>query len=110
MPRVLEMIHDCKLCGYPRRFRLHGLEGTLTPQIEADAKEWAKHFHWCDTHRLCAVCGGYVKSGENGDLDCAANDGSIRIHEDYTDHYLKVAQGDLGRHLIVHKECLPRTE
>jgi hypothetical protein len=78
------------------------------PHMPETAAEFARHQHWCDVHRLCAVCGKYVASGESGDLECAVNDGSIAIHPDYNDYFQTIKRGDISRLLIVHRSCTQR--
>lgn len=98
----------CEICGGKRPFNVWG-DGSInfdreSNEYKEEVLEWGKHFHWTDNHRLCAVCGKYVKSG---DLDVAVNDGSIEIHKDYTDEYKKVEQGNrFGHLLIVHPRCI----
>jgi hypothetical protein len=107
MQPVLSGTFPCPICKRDRTFQVFGLLAPEErPRVLKDATEFARHQHWCDAHRLCAVCGKYVKSGESGDLECAVNDGQIRIHPDYNDYFLKVERGDISRLLIVHKACI----
>ncbi len=100
---------DCELCGHPQPVQLYGdTDSSFTPEHEPELIEWAKHFHWCGTHRVCAVCGKLVMSEE---LELAVNDGSVKIHQNYTDHYMKVKTGEkLGHLLIIHSDCIKITK
>jgi len=114
MEVVLKGTFDCPVCKRDLVFQVFG---EATPgvavhfkdgRVKKEATEFARHHHWCDVHRVCAVCGKYVASGESGDLECAVNDGSIRIHTDYNDYFEKIERGDMGRLLIVHRGCMER--
>jgi len=77
----------------------------MVSEEKTEAVEWMKHFHWTNSHRVCAICGKYVDSGK---LDLMINDEKLPIHQDYTDEYLKIRRGDkFGTLLIVHADCLP---
>lgn len=95
----------CELCKKERPVHLYGdIGSSFTSDDEPELIVWAKHYHWIDFHRVCAVCGKIVKSG---DLELAFNDGNMRIHTDYTDEYKKVSQSDRGGHLlIIHTGCV----
>jgi hypothetical protein len=95
---------ECPLCQIPQQFRVFGLAEPVEPKEQEKAAGWAKHYHWCDVHRVCAKCGQYVKSGE---LELAVNDGGIPIHEAYTVEYHKIERGDSSHLLIVHRQCMP---
>lgn len=102
----------CELCKKELIVNLYGEhDSNFTADDEPELIEWARHFHWIDNHRVCALCGRLVVSEE---LDLAENDGSIQIHEDYTDHYEKVNPKEKFRQLLtVHvaciKECIDKT-
>ena len=93
----------CSLYSDERTFRCFGLEKDSPENLMREAADFARHHHWCDSHRVCAKCGELVK-GE--DLAIAINDGSIQIHPDYTVNYETVPQGDIGHALIVHERCM----
>ncbi len=92
---------ECQICRKP--FNIFGLEESADARIREEAAEKAKHYHWCDVHRVCAKCGQHVKSD---DLASAVNDGRIEIHGRYTDQYQKIERGDTRYLLIVHERCL----
>ena len=95
---------ECPLCPVPQHFHVFGLTEPVEPKEREKAAGWAKHYHWCDVHRVCAQCGQYVPSGE---LALAINNGRIPIHEAYTDEYHKIQRGDGIHLLIVHRRCMP---
>ena len=99
----------CDLCKTELPISLYGEWDTeFTAKEEPELIEWTKHFHWTDFHRVCAICGTFVKSGE---LELAVNDGKIYIYPDYTDEYQKITSGDrFGHLLIVHKKCTKNDE
>lgn len=95
----------CELCKKEQIVHLYGDSNcNFSQSEEPELIEWARHFHWIDRHRVCAICGGLVISG---DLDLAVNDGKINIHDTYTDYYLNIQQGNkFGHLLIVHENCI----
>jgi hypothetical protein len=94
----------CELCKQEVSIPLFGdNDSSFTPNDEPELIEWGRHYHWIDFHRVCAVCGKIVKSG---DLELAINDGMIKIHKDYTNHYKRIEQGNRGPLLIVHEGCV----
>jgi len=97
----------CELCKKELVVNLYGeRDSSFTSNDEPELIEWAKHFHWIDNHRVCAICGELVISE---DLDMAINDGGIHIHKNYTDHYEKVKPKDVFMSLLmVHKACLEK--
>lgn len=97
----------CELCKKEQVVHLYGnTDSSFTKDDEPELIEWARHFHWIDRHRICAICGKLVVSGE---LDLAVNDGGINIHSAYTDHYRNIQQGDqFGSLLIVHENCIQK--
>jgi endogenous inhibitor of DNA gyrase (YacG/DUF329 family) len=106
MERFFDVSHECPICGQLSD-RIHGMARPLPAGLEERAKAHVSHHHWCNQHRLCAICGKYVRSGPDGDLQCAINDG-IKIHPDYTEEgFRKVAPNDPSRLLIVHRQCVP---
>lgn len=77
---------------------------SFTPEEEAECVDWCRHYHWIDHHRICAICGEIVLSGE---IELALNNGLINIHKNYTNEYQKVRRGDtFGQLLIVHEKCI----
>ena len=82
-----------------------GNEDTIISESDKpDILEWSRHFHWTANHRVCAICGTYVK-GDN--LELALNDGSISIDPTYTDEYEKPKKGNqFDQLLIVHDYCI----
>lgn len=77
---------------------------SFAPGEELECIDWCRHFHWIDFHRICAICGKIVRSGE---LELAVNDESIKIYKGYTDEYQKIEQGNkFGHLLIVHENCI----
>lgn len=96
---------SCELCNKNLPVQLYGdRDSSFTAGDEPELVDWAKHYHWIDYHRVCAVCGKLVLSG---DLELALNSRAIKIHEDYTDEYKKVKWGDqFGHLLIVHEACI----
>ena len=96
----------CPSCKKDLSLPVYGLEEPVAPSVLDEAREWLRWQHWCNVHRLCAVCGKYVRSGESGDLECAVNDGKIAIHPNYNDYFRSVDRGDIGRLLYVHKSCV----
>ena len=94
---------ECPLCQASQHFRVFGLPKSIEPKVQEKAASWAKHYHWCDVHRVCAKCGQYVKADE---LELAVNNGRILIHEAYTDEYQKIQCGDSHYLLIVHRQCM----
>ncbi len=111
MELVFTGAFPCPICERDLPFSVYGLGIPADmayfkqPQALAGAQDHARHEHWCRVHRLCAICGKHVTSGESGDLDCAVNDGRIRIHSGYNDYFQKVERGDISRLLIVHRGC-----
>lgn len=99
--------YHCELCKSEQIVNLYGdPDSSFTKNDEPELIEWARHFHWIDRHRVCAICGDLVISGE---LDLAVNDGTINIHSAYTDHYRNIKQGDqFGSLLIVHENCIQK--
>lgn len=97
----------CELCKQERPIHLYGsTDSSFTPDYEDELIDWARHFHWTDNHRVCAICGKLVHSGE---LELIVNDGKVHVHNEYTDEYKKIEQGDqFGHLLIVHEDCLRR--
>lgn len=99
----------CEICKKERLLRVHGdeyarIDRDHDKEYKEEVIEWGKHYHWIDCHRICAICGKIVISGE---LDLLENDGRIEIHKDYTDEYRKVEPGDkFGHLLMVHKKCV----
>lgn len=95
----------CELCKRELVLHLYGEdESLITKEDEPEVIEWARHYHWIDNHRVCAICGKIVKSNE---LELMVNDGKVVIHEDYTDEYKKVQKGErFGSMLIVHEDCI----
>ena len=80
------------------------LDRDIDKEYQEKVIKWGKHYHWIDFHRVCAVCGKLIKSGE---LESVMNDGKISIKDNYTDEYKKVKQDDkFGHLLMVHKKCL----
>ena len=102
MEKIYRGTFACDLCSEPQEFRVFGMDDSADLRMRTEAEDWARHWHWCAVHRLCARCGRLVLSG---DLEMAVNDGRIKIHDCYTDEYRKVLDGETGRLLIVHKEC-----
>ena len=93
----------CELCKKEVTTPVYG-DTAPEPQEEAEWIDMCRHFHWIDFHRICAVCGKIVLSG---DLELAVNNGEIKIHPDYTDEYRRVKYGHhLGQLLIVHEKCI----
>lgn len=99
----------CELCQKDVPISLYGSsDSTFSSNDESELIEWARHFHWIDNHRVCAICGKLVRS-KLGELKVAVNDGKIVIHEDYTRDYKKVETGDrFGHLLIVHANCISK--
>ncbi len=97
----------CELCNKEVMVPVYGDSTTiLTQEEESDCIDWGRHFHWIDFHRVCAICGEIVKSGE---LDLAVNNRKIHINKNYTDEYKKVEHGDrFGSLLIVHDDCIKK--
>ena len=95
----------CEICNKEQDTYVYRDYGTtITKEEEPEAIEWAKHFHWIDRHRLCAICGKLVLSD---DLELLVNDGKIKIHKDYTDEYMKAKRHErFGNLLIVHRTCV----
>lgn len=95
----------CELCKKDLPIQLYGdHDSSFTASDEPELIDWAKHYHWIDYHRVCAICGKLVLPGE---LELAINNGSIQIHTDYTDEYEKVKRGnEFGSLLIVHEACI----
>jgi hypothetical protein len=95
---------ECPLCQVPQQFCVFGLAEPVEPKVREKAAGLAKHYHWCDVHRVCAKCGKYVKPDE---LELAVNNGYIPIHDAYTNEYHKIQHGDISYLLIVHRQCMP---
>lgn len=95
----------CELCHNKISMPVYGdSTDTFTHDDELEFIDWCRHFHWIDTHRICAICGKLVKSGE---LELLVNDGKVNIHKGYTDEYERIEHGNrLGHLLIVHENCL----
>jgi len=95
----------CELCNKEIVLPVYGDLGvTFTPEEELECIDWIRHYHWIDFHRICAICGKIVRTGE---LELAVNDGRIKINKNYTDEYRKAEQGDeFGHLLIVHEDCI----
>lgn len=95
----------CKLCKKDLPVQLYGdRDSSFAAVDEPELIEWAKHYHWIDYHRVCAICGKLVLSGN---LELALNNRTIQIHKNYTDEYERVKQGDqFGQLLIVHEACI----
>lgn len=100
----------CKFCKKDVPLYVYGDKDSLFPENKEEenkAKDWGEHFHWCDNHRRCAVCGDLVKSGEQdspNSLSLLENKGGIQIHEKYVNETLGRAHGE--ELLIVHNKCL----
>jgi transcription elongation factor Elf1 len=92
----------CELCEKEVVVIIHGLIKELDQEETIRVTEWARHYHWCDFHRNCAICGEYIKSGE---LDLIVNNKYVHIYDKYTDEYEKVRIGE-HRFLDVHKKCV----
>lgn len=93
----------CELCKKNILTPVYG-DSAPEPKEEADWIDMCKHFHWINLHRVCAICGKIIQSG---DLELAFNDGKINIHKNYTDEYRKVDKGNKTENLlIVHLRCL----
>lgn len=99
----------CEFCGKSLPLQVYGEADSDFPVDEqeiSEAKEWGEHFHWCDSHRRCAVCGEVVLGGErDGDsLELVHNDGGITLHPKYKAETLKRE----GRRqlLVVHRKCV----
>ncbi len=77
MELVFTGAFPCPICERDLPFSVYGLGIPADmayfkqPQALAGAQDHARHEHWCRVHRLCAICGKHVTSGESGDLDCA---------------------------------------
>jgi len=96
---------NCKICRKKIDGYLYGeSDFDLIRKEEKDAIDWMRHFHWIDYHRVCAICGRIVKSGN---LELLINDGKTAIHKNYSDEYVKIKRGNkFGPLLIVHTDCL----
>lgn len=98
----------CEICKKQREIYVYGdrfSRSDRDEQYEKEVIKWGRHFHWIDHHRVCAMCGKLVRSGELGSV---INKG-IRIHKNYTLEYRKVREGDeFGNLLIVHESCIKR--
>ena len=94
---------DCPLCQHAISFPVYNLPESIKAEEIEKVTELAKHQHWLDVHRICAVCGEYVGSNE---LTGAVNDGNITIHKGYTNAYIDIQSGDIRYALIVHKRCI----
>lgn len=96
---------DCELCKKNINGYVYGdNDFDLSAQDKTEAVDWLRHYHWIDNHRVCAICGQLVKSGN---LELLINDGKTAIHENYSDEYAKIRRGDkFGPLLIVHDKCL----
>jgi len=94
----------CELCKKEQIVHLYGsLDTSFTKNDEPELIEWARHFHWIDKHRVCAICGQVVLSAQ---LELMVNDGKTSIVDNYTDEYKKVECGNkFGALLIVHGKC-----
>lgn len=95
----------CQLCKKDQVVNIYGEPNSVfTPEEEPELIKWAKHYHWVDTHRTCALCGKLVLSNE---LELLVNEGNVFIHKNYTDEYEKIKGNDsFGHLLIVHEKCL----
>lgn len=93
----------CELCKKEIATPVYG-DSAPEPQEESEWVDMCRHFHWIDIHRVCAICGKIIQSG---DLELAFNDGKIKIHSEYTDEYKKIEPGvKTGNLLIVHEGCV----
>lgn len=105
---VFRTKYFCELCGRYRNLNVYGNPFFIRDrdsEYEKQVLKWARFNHWIDSHRVCAICGKLVKSGE---LESVINKG-IRIHKNYTLEYRRVKEGDeFGNLLIVHKSCIKR--
>ena len=99
---VHEIPFECSRCDV-HSFTLRTAE--LTEELQQRTIDRWRRLHWCHEHRACAICGQQVRGG---DLAGAINDGSIQIHENYTndESFRKVPVGDIGYLLMVHKRCV----
>ncbi len=97
----------CELCKREIVTPVYG-DSTPEPHEESEWIDMCRHFHWIDFHRVCAICGKIIQSG---DLELAFNDGKIKIHTEYTDEYRKIERGDKAESLlIVHEKCISEKE
>ena len=93
----------CELCKKEVSMPVYG-DSSPAPEDVTEWIDWCRHFHWIDFHRVCAVCGKILKSGE---LELAINDGKLKINRGYTDEYETVKRGNkMGPLLMVHDECV----
>lgn len=94
----------CKFCKKDIALNVYGSDENVDGQnneFDKEVKEWGEHYHWIDTHRRCALCGGLVTSD---DLELLVNDGKIRIHKEYeAQTYEETHKGQL---LTVHGKCI----
>lgn len=103
MPIIYEVVFDCELCGKPQTYPVYGKSAAIVDdELIQSATEHLRLAHWTQKHLNCAVCGKRIELQE---MELAYNDGSVTIHEDYTDYYSKVKLGD-KRLLHVHPSCL----
>ena len=95
----------CELCKNEQVVHLYGSpDSSFTKNDEPELIEWARHYHWIDAHRVCAVCGKLVQSNQ---LELMVNDGKVAIADNYTDEYKRVERGNkFGNLLIVHERCM----
>lgn len=96
---------NCELCSKEIVMPVYGDQIVqLTSEDEAEFVDWCRHFHWVYSHRVCAICGDLIISGE---LAVAENDGNISIDKGYTDEYARIKRGDkFGPLLMVHEKCI----
>lgn len=102
----------CKFCEKDIPLCVYGDRSSSFPESkkkEEEASEWGEHFHWCDHHRRCAICGELVISGNQDNpkgLNLMVNDGKIQIHREYLlQTFDRAHKGEL---LVVHNECLEK--
>jgi hypothetical protein len=102
----------CEFCKKDIPLYVYGDKDSSFPENkteENEAKEWGEHFHWCDNHRRCAICGDLVQSGRQDlpeGLNLLVNGRKTQIHEKYTkETFERAHKGEL---LIVHNKCLKK--
>ncbi len=94
---------NCPICKTSIEFTIRNGNEFDETEIES-AKEELKHWHWCDIHRVCAVCGQYI-STKNNELELDVYK-EHQIHENYNDYYQRISPEDKKRKLLnVHKKC-----
>lgn len=100
---IFEAVFECELCGKPQTRPVYGASDVIVDdELILSATEHLRLAHWKQKHLSCAFCGKHIELQE---MELAYNDGSISIHENYTDHYTKVKLGD-KQLLHVHPWCL----